>query len=98
MVDCDERAQRAHIGYCIGRRWWHMGVTSEALREVLRFLFAEVGVLRVDAKHDARNPHSGGVMRKCGMRYEGTLRQSAWCNAGIGDMCWYGILAAEWQA
>ncbi len=80
-------------GYCIGRRWWHMGVTSEALREVLRFLFAQVGVLRVDAKHDARNPHSGGVMRKCGMRYEGTLRQSAWCNAGIGDMCWYGILA-----
>ena len=40
----------------------------------------------------------GGVMRKCGMRYEGTLRQFAWSNAGIGDMCWYGILAAEWQA
>ena len=35
-----------------------MGVTSEALREVIRFLFAEVGMLRVDAMHDARNPHS----------------------------------------
>lgn len=96
VVGCDERAQRAHIGYCIGRRWWHMGVTSEALREVIRFLFAEVGMLRVDAMHDARNPHSGGVMRKCGMRLEGTLRQADFNNQGVCDVSIYGILAQEY--
>ena len=38
------------------------------------FFFEEVGADRIESRHDPRNPHSGMVMKKCGMRYEGTLR------------------------
>ncbi|WP_049945164.1 GNAT family N-acetyltransferase [Butyrivibrio sp. AC2005] len=31
VVDQDEKTDKVHIGYCIGSRWWHMGITSEAL-------------------------------------------------------------------
>ena len=89
------RAQCAHIGYCIGKAWWHRGIMSEALQAVMDFLFDEVGYHRIESLHDPNNPHSGAVMRKCGMRYEGTLRQADRNNQGICDACYYGLLASE---
>ncbi|MDR3277716.1 MAG: GNAT family N-acetyltransferase, partial [Oscillospiraceae bacterium] len=75
VVQRDDRVQMAHVGYCISRAWWRRGVTSEALGAVIRFFFEEVGVNRVESRHDPRNPNSGRVMLKCGMKYEGTRRQ-----------------------
>lgn len=95
VVSHDDRTCKAHIGYCIGKRWWHQGYMSEALKAVMDYLFDCVGMLRLEARHDPRNPHSGAVMRKCGMQYEGTLRQSDWNNQGICDTCWYGLLSSE---
>lgn len=95
VVQYDDRAELAHIGYCIGKKWWNQGIMTEALREVMDYLFAEVGVNRVESQHDPNNPGSGAVMRKCGMRYEGTHRQSVRSNQGIVDACWYALLAEE---
>lgn len=83
------------IGYCIGREYWHQGITSEALREVIRFFFDEVGVSRIEGRHDPRNPHSGAVMKKCGMHYEGTMRQADRNNQGICDISYYAVLASD---
>lgn len=95
VVRMDEKAKLVHIGYCIGTHWWHQGITSEAMRAVMDYLFDEVGVNRVESRHDPCNPYSGAVMRKCGMRFEGTLRQSDWNNQGICDASWYALLAKE---
>ena len=95
MVSHNDRASSAHIGYCIGSRWWRQGITAEALQAVMDFLFEEVGVNRVDSRHDPNNPASGAVMRKCGMRYEGTLCQSDRNNQGICDASWYALLASD---
>lgn len=95
VVSLNDKVELVQIGYCIGKPWWHRGYMSEALKAVLDFFFEEVGANRVEAVHDPRNPHSGGVMRKCGMKYEGTLRQYGWNNQGVCDICWYGILAEE---
>ena len=94
-VCLNEQAQLVHIGYCIGANWWHQGITSEAMKAVMDYFFDEIGVNRVESRHDPRNPNSGAVMRKCGMKFEGTLRQSDWNNQGICDASWYGILASE---
>ena len=95
VVDRNEKAESMHIGYCIGRTWWHQGIVSEALQAVINFLFDTVGANRIEARHDPRNPHSGGVMQKCGMQYEGTLRQSDYNNQGICDAAYYSILRSE---
>ena len=87
----------AEIGYCIGKNWWHQGITSEALKAVIGFLFREVGFNRIMARHDANNPHSGGVMKKCGMKYEGTIRQGDRNNQGICDVVQYAILRCDWE-
>lgn len=98
VVRRDDGVESVHIGYCIGRRWWRQGITSEALAEVIRFFMEEVGVNRVESRHDPRNPHSGMVMKKCGMSYEGTLRQCDRNNRGLCDAAYYGLLRGEYGA
>lgn len=95
VVSQREDLELAHIGYCLGRNWWHRGIMSEALQAVMDYLFDEVGMRRLESRHDPNNPNSGAVMRKCGMKYEGTLRQSDRNNQGICDVCWYGLLKSE---
>ncbi|MDE7293759.1 MAG: GNAT family N-acetyltransferase [Oscillospiraceae bacterium] len=91
----DEKLKIAVIGYCLSRSRWHTGIMTEALGAVIDFMFDEVGVNKVASFHDPRNPHSGAVMKKCGMKYEGTLRQADINNQGICDACCYGLLADE---
>lgn len=91
------RAQSAHIGYCIGKEWWHQGIMSETLQAVMEYLFNEVGYHRIEAMHDPNNPHSGAVMRKCGMKYEGTTRASDRNNQGICDAAHYALLRTDWE-
>ena len=98
VVRMNEAIEAVTVGYCIGRAWWHQGITSEALSAVIAYLFDEVGVNRIEASHDPRNPHSGGVMRKCGMTYEGTLRSSIVSNQGLSDACYHSILRDEWES
>lgn len=77
------------IGYCMGKRWWHQGIMSEALAAVIGFLFYQVGVRRVFAKHDVNNPHSGDVMRKCGMKFQGVQEKANRNNQGECDCACY---------
>lgn len=97
VVRQNDRVEEAEIGYCIGSHWWHRGIMTEALTAVIEYLFTEVGMNRVAARHDPNNPHSGGVMRKCGMKYEGTHRACDRNNQGICDAAQYSILRGEWQ-
>ncbi|MBO4831931.1 MAG: GNAT family N-acetyltransferase [Oscillospiraceae bacterium] len=91
----DDRTDKVEIGYCIGKPWWHRGITSEALNAVIDFFFDQVGAIRVEAKHDKENPRSGMVMKKCGMKYEGTLRSADRNNQGICDVCIHSVLKDE---
>ena len=84
-----------HIGYCLGKAWWRQGIMSEALKAVMDFFFDEVEANRIESRHDVRNPHSGMVMKKCGMKYEGTTCSSDRNNRGVCDVCLYALLRSE---
>ena len=84
-----------HIGYCLGKAWWHRGIMSEALKAAMDFFFDKVGANRIESRHDPRNPHSGMVMKKCGMKYEGTMRSADRNNQGLCDASWYALLRSE---
>ena len=97
VVDKNERLCILHIGYCIGSKWWHKGITTEAFSAIIPYLFDEVGANRIESQHDPNNPHSGSVMKKCGLTYEGTLRQADYSNKGIVDACMYSLLKSDWE-
>lgn len=98
VVNIAAKTECVEIGYCIGRAFWGKGVMTEALNAVIDFFFDQVGALRVQARHDPRNPGSGRVMEKCGMKYEGMLRGADRNNQGVCDVIFRGILADDRKA
>lgn len=87
-----ENIETVEMGYVLGRKYWNKGIVTEALKALIQFFFKEVGVNRIEAKHDINNPASGEVMKKCGMQFEGILRQAGKNNTGICDLAVYSIL------
>ena len=98
VVDKNDRLDIVHIGYCLGSRWWNQGITSEAFSGIIPFLFDEVKANRIEAQCDPNNIYSGKVMEKCGLKYEGTMRQSDYSNKGIVDASMYSLLAGDYYA
>ena len=90
-----EDREAPESGYCMGGRWWHQGIMTEALAAVLDFLFDRVGVEQITALHDTNNPHSGGVMRKCGMAFDGVREKAGKNNQGVVDMARYVLKAGD---
>jgi len=85
------------VGYCIGKEFWNMGITTEAMNAIIKFFFEEVGINRIEARHDTKNPASGVVMKKSGMQFEGILRQAGKNNNGICDSAVYAILKEDYS-
>lgn len=87
------------LGYCLGQKYWNMGLMTEALTRVLDYLFYTVGFFRVQLRHDACNPASGRVMQKCGLQPEGVLRGYKMRRDGSrADICLYAALREQWRA
>ncbi len=66
LVETNEDAHTGEFGYVIGRSWWNRGIVTEAMKEMLRYLFLDQEFLQITGQHDTRNPASGRVMEKCG--------------------------------
>ena len=86
------------IGYCIGKKWWRKGITSEALTALIKFFFEEVKVNHLAANHLLGNPNSGEVLLKCGFKYEGIKHEATRTNRGdIADSVEYGMLIEDYK-
>jgi [ribosomal protein S5]-alanine N-acetyltransferase len=87
---------RAELGYWIGVPWWGRGLATEAARALVGFGFAGLALHRVQARHLTRNPASGRVMQKLGMRLEGVHREAFQRWGRFEDSAMYAVLAREW--
>jgi RimJ/RimL family protein N-acetyltransferase len=87
----------AEIGYWIGVPFWNQGIASEAARAVVGYAFDTLGLHRVFAEHFTRNGASGMVLRRIGMRHEGSARQAHKKWGEYLDCERYAILRDEWQ-
>lgn len=93
----DPAHERAELGYWIGVPYWRQGYCTEAARAAIHFGFERLGLHRIHASHLSRNPASGRVMQKLGMRHEGRLRQHVRKWERHEDLEKYGILASEYR-
>ena len=87
----------AEVGYSLARAQWGKGIMTEALQAVIAYGFNSLRLNRIEAIHEPENPASGAVMRKCGMQFEGRLRQKL-CNKGrYADVDMYAILKSDYK-
>jgi ribosomal-protein-alanine N-acetyltransferase len=87
--------RRAELGYWVGRAHWGRGYATEAAGALVRWGFATLGLHRVTAAHLTRNPASGRVLAKMGMRHEGRLRKHFPKWGVLEDLDVYGVLEGE---
>ena len=85
----------AELGYWIGVESWGHGFATEAARAIVAFAFDTLGLHRVEARHFIRNPASGRVMQKIGMRHEGVNREAVRRFDRFEDLAVYAILATD---
>src|SRR4051812_12494432 len=69
----DSKHFRAELGYWVGVPFWGKGICTEAASALLRFGFEDLSMNKIHAHHFTRNPASGRVLQKIGMKYEGQL-------------------------
>jgi ribosomal-protein-alanine N-acetyltransferase len=83
---------KAEIGYVLARPYWGKGLMSEAVREVIRFAFDEMGMHRIEAKGDVDNERTFRVMERCDMTHEATFRDYELRRGKFVSVKMYGIV------
>lgn len=86
------------LGYWIAAPMWGRGYATESAAALCTFAFTTLDLHRVEARHFVRNPASGRVMQKLGMRHEGVLRDAVRRWDRFEDLAVYAVLAPEWDA
>ena len=72
-----------------------VGYATEAAGETIRFEFSQLSLNCIYAHHLARDPESGHVLRKLGMKQEGVLRQRVRKWGVFEDLVLYAILRED---
>lgn len=93
----DGKNERAELGYWIARQYWGQGYCTEAARAVLNYGFEHAKLNKISAFYLSRNPASGKVMAKIGMKKEGGMRQHIKKWDKFEDIIHYAILVAEYK-
>lgn len=88
-------AQRAEVGYVLGRAHQGQGLMAEALRAVCTEALGPFGLRRLEAEVDPANAASNTLLLRLGFTHEGTLRQRWSAKGRVYDSHVYGLLAGE---
>lgn len=87
---------RAETGYILARHAWGRGYAQEAMRALITYAFATLGLRRLEADIDPRNAGSRKLLERLGFTQEGFLRERWRVGEEVCDTALYGLLAREW--
>jgi [ribosomal protein S5]-alanine N-acetyltransferase len=96
LREIDAEHSQAELGFWVAVDLWGQGYATEASREVVSFGFEQLGLNRIYAHHMVRNPASGRVLGKIGMKHEGVLRQRVRKWGVFEDVVLLAALRSDW--
>ncbi len=91
----NEENNKVEIGYWIGEEYWGNGYITEAVSELIRYGFEELGFNRVWANHFDGNDASNNVKNKLGFSYIKTLKDHKQERTGMVTDLHIGCLTRE---
>lgn len=96
-MEFNQKVNMVTIGYYLAEDYWGKGLASDAVNILVKFLFEEVNINRIQAEVMPLNEASKKVLQKNGFLKEGLLRQAKeWSGKGIVDLEIYGLLKEEY--
>ncbi|MGG2055113.1 GNAT family protein [Lysinibacillus pakistanensis] len=98
-MDFNQKVDMVTIGYYLAEAYWGKGIATEAVHMIVKYLFEEVAINRIQAEVMPLNEPSKKVLLKNGFLKEGLIRQaSLWSGKGIVDLEIYGYLKEDYGA
>lgn len=67
------------IAYCLGKKYWHKGIMSDAINLLINYYFKSYNLVRISAEVITKNITSKKLLEKCGFELEGILRKKYFC-------------------
>jgi len=98
LREIDSEHSQAELGFWVAVECWRRGYATEAAVAVVNFGFQQLGLNRIYAHHMIRNPASGRVLAKIGMKREGLLRQRVRKWGVFEDVVALAVLRTEWTS
>jgi len=69
-TDMTDRDDECEMGYWLGKPFWGQGIMPEAVKEMLRHAFEDLGMQKVWIGYYEGNTKSKRVQEKCGFKYQ----------------------------
>lgn len=94
----DSKNHFAEIEYCIGEDYQCKGLATEATKAVIAYGFDQMNLHKVQICTKTINPASKRVIEKCGLTYEGTLRDYFYTDGQYVGRLFFSILKNEYKS
>jgi RimJ/RimL family protein N-acetyltransferase len=99
LMKFDWISRKVTIGIVIGEKvHWGSGYGSDAIMTLLKYLFEELNINRVQLEADIANERAVNCYEKCGFVKEGILRQVRWKRGMFKDNYVMSILREDWES
>ena len=86
IVDVDYSGKIFTVGYTLSKKYQHQGYATEALKELVNYLFKELFAQRIQAKVMPENTASCRLLERVGFKNEGILKKGAFCKIECVDV------------
>lgn len=85
------------LGYSMSEEYWGQGLMTEAARAVIKHGFEDLRLDMISVTTGPDNEKSQSVIRKCGFKYEGTLRRAFLVyDRSVRDLMCYSLTKEEY--
>ncbi|MDF2522108.1 MAG: GCN5-related N-acetyltransferase [Clostridia bacterium] len=96
LYDIDEQDKSCKLGIRIGDRdYWSQGYGTDSVNILVEYAFMKMGLYRVALRVYEFNGRAARCYEKCGFKYEGRSRKSAYIDGDYYDEILMGILKSE---
>jgi len=82
----------AEIGYWLGEKYWNKGIVTEAVKEMVTYVFTNYSFQKIFTAVFDFNIASQKVLQKAGFEREAILKQAVIKNGKVVDAHYYGII------
>ena len=91
LEDPSKDMKRYELGYFIGRKFWNKGITTESIKQIIKYGFKELKLYRIQADTDSINPASGRALEKAGFKLEGIRKRNSKSGNRFVDLYMWGM-------
>ena len=91
----DEENKQAEIGFTLDKNFQGKGYATEAVKEIINYLFNKLNKHRIIGSVDPHNSNSIRLLERLGFRKEAHFKESLFINGEWVDDVIYAVLKSE---